>query len=112
MKNLWYTAATTTPFQDRHNIILIKVDEKEKFNFFKGLVFAPPLDAWEPKSDTHGEKHGWNNMRGKRGVSVKGTCLLESWKESKDGKKLQDLGVAGFRVWFGQFLVKSWFFTT
>ena len=38
-------------------MILIKVDEKEKLNFFKALVFAPPLDAWEPKSDTHGEKH-------------------------------------------------------
>ena len=25
-------------------------------------------------------------------------------------EKLQDLGVACFRVWFGHFLVKSWFF--
>ena len=54
---VWYTAATTTPLQDGHIIILIKVDEKEKLNFFKGLVFAPPLDTGEPKSDTHGEKH-------------------------------------------------------
>ena len=41
-----YTVATTTPLQDRHIIILIKVDEKEKLNFFKGFMLAPPLDAW------------------------------------------------------------------
>ena len=29
-------------------------------------------------------------------------------KESEDGKKLQDLGVACFRAWFGHFLVKSY----
>ena len=46
MKNLWYTVATTTPLQDRHIIILIKVDEKEKLNFFKGFMLAPRLDAW------------------------------------------------------------------
>ena len=28
----------------------------------------------------------------------------------EDGKKLQDLGVAGFRVWFGHFLVTLLFF--
>ena len=45
MKDLWYTAATTTLLQDRH-IILIKVDEKEKLNFFKGFMLAPRLDVW------------------------------------------------------------------
>ena len=46
MKDLLYTAATTTLLQDRHIIILIKVDEKEKLNFFKGFMLAPRLDAW------------------------------------------------------------------
>ena len=49
-------------------------------------------------------------MKGKGGVSINSICLLEPLKESEDGKKLQDLGVAGFRVWFGQFLVQLWFF--
>ena len=38
-------------------MILIKVDEEEKLNFFKGLMFAPPFGRMVPKSDTHGEKH-------------------------------------------------------
>ena len=46
MKNLWYTAATTTPLQDRTIRILIEVDEKEKINFLKALMFAPSMDAW------------------------------------------------------------------
>ena len=51
MKDLWYPATTTTPLQDRHIIILIKVDEKEKLNFFKGLMLAPPFGRVEPKAD-------------------------------------------------------------
>ena len=35
---------------------------------------------------------------------------LNRKKNLKMEKKLQDLSVACFRVWFGHFLVKSWFF--
>ena len=35
---------------------------------------------------------------------------LNHKKNFEDGKKLQNSGVACFRPWFGNFLVKSWFF--
>ena len=51
---LWLTSVASIPLIALitsidilwHIIILIKVDEKEKWNFFKGYMLAPPLDAW------------------------------------------------------------------
>ena len=64
----------------------------------------------EPKSDTMVKNLDKMEEDTKEVFQSIAFVYMNLKKNLKMEKKLYDLGVAGFRVWFGHFLVKSWFF--